>query len=60
MKKGDIVQFKFKTRFRGQVFMIMTRRRKKPQWKAPKVKVMRISDGQSFLVSITALEKPCK
>ena len=60
MKKGDIVQFKFKKRFRGQVFMIMSRRRKKPQWKAPKVKVMRVTDGQNFLVSITALEATCR
>jgi len=48
MKKGDIVRFKHKLRFRGQVFLVVGKRRKKPQWAAPKVKVMRVSDGEKL------------
>lgn len=48
MKKGDIVRFKYKLRFRGQLFLVIGRRRKKPQWLAPKIKVMRVSDGEKL------------
>ena len=61
MEIGDIVHFKYNKKYRGQVFMVMTGKKHKPQWKSPKVRVMRVSDGkQLYFVSITALEKACK
>ena len=61
MEIGDIVYFKYNKKYRGQVFMVMSGKYYKPQWKSPKVRVMRVSDGkQLFFVSTTALEKACK
>ena len=61
MEIGDIVHFKYNKKYRGQVFMVMSGKYRKPQWKSPKVRVMRVSDGkQLFFVSTTALEKACK
>ena len=61
MKIGDIVQFKFNKKYRGQMFMVVGGEYHKKQWKSPKVKVMRVFDGKLlYFVSITALEEPCK
>jgi len=58
MEIGDIVHFKYNKKYRGQVFMVMSGKYHKPQWKSPKVRVVRVSDGkQLFFVSTIALEK---
>ena len=43
MKTGDLVQFK--SRRRGEIFIVVGKKRKRRQWKAAKVQVVRISDG---------------
>ena len=61
MEIGDIVHFKSNEKYRGQVFMVMSGKYHKPQWKSPKVRVMRVSAGkQLFFISIPALEQACK